>query len=106
MLIIISGSRLNSTRPHPEDPPLPERIEDRVKAMIVDRLMLSAQPSELGDDDDLVSKWDVDSVRLMELVIGLEEVFGIQLGEDEFSIKKFRTVKNISEVVRSKGIAD
>jgi len=82
-----------------------DRIEDRVKTMIVDRLMLSAQPSELGDDDDLVSKWDVDSVRLMELVIGLEEVFGIQLGEDEFSIKKFRTVKNISEVVRAKGVS-
>jgi acyl carrier protein len=37
-----------------------------------------------------------------EIVIGLEEVFGIQLGDDEFSIKKFRTVKNIGEVVREK----
>ena len=82
-----------------------ERIEDRIKTMIVERLMLSAQPSELGDEDDLITKWNVESVQLMEIVIGLEEVFGVQLGDDEFSIKKFRTVKNIAEVVRGKGVS-
>ena len=79
-----------------------ERIEDRIKVMIVDRLMLAAQPNEVGDEDDLIGKWNVESIQLMEIVIGLEEVFGIQLGDDEFSIKKFRTVKNIAEVVRAK----
>jgi acyl carrier protein len=79
-----------------------ERLEDRLKAMIVERLMLSAKPAEIGDEDDLIKKWGVESVQLMEIVIGLEEVFGIQLGDDEFSIKKFRTVKNIGEVVRAK----
>ena len=77
-------------------------VEDRLKAMIVERLMLNAKPEEIGDEDDLIKKWSVESVQLMEIVIGLEEVFGIALGDDEFSIKKFRTVKNIAEVVRSK----
>ncbi|HYG76788.1 MAG TPA: acyl carrier protein [Planctomycetota bacterium] len=79
-----------------------ERIEDRLKGMIVERLMLKARPEEIGDEDDLIKKWNVESVQLMEIVIGLEELFGIQLGDDEFSIKKFRTVKNIGEVVRAK----
>jgi len=79
-----------------------ERLEDRLKSMIVDRLMLKTRPEDLGDEDDLIKKWGVESVQLMEIVIGLEEVFGIQLGDDEFSIKKFRTVKNIGEVVREK----
>ena len=77
-------------------------VEDRLKAMIVERLMLNAPAAEIGDEDDLIKKWNVESVQLMEIVIGLEEVFGIQLGDDEFSIKKFRTVKNIAEVVRAK----
>ena len=81
-----------------------ERIEDRIKTMIVDRLMLNAKPAEVGDEDDLITKWNVESVQLMEIVIGLEEVFGLQLGDEEFSIKKFRTVKNIAEVVRGKGV--
>jgi acyl carrier protein len=38
----------------------------------------------------------------MEIVIGLEELFGIALGDDEFSVKKFRTVTNIAAVVREK----
>jgi acyl carrier protein len=79
-----------------------DSVEDRIKTMIVERLMLKATPAELGVEDDLIKKWNVESVQLMEIVIGLEEVFGIQLGDDEFSIKKFRTVKNISEVVRAK----
>ena len=78
------------------------RVEDRLKTMIVDRLMLKAKPEDIGDEDDLIKKWGVESVQLMEIVIGLEEVFGIQLCDDEFSIKKFRTVKNIGEVVREK----
>jgi len=79
-----------------------DRIEDKIKAMIVERLMLNAKPEEIGDEDDLIKQWNVESVQLMEIVIGLEEVFGIQLGDDEFSIKKFRTVKNIGDVVRGK----
>ena len=79
-----------------------ERLEDRLKAMLVERLMLKLKPAEIADQDDLIQKWGLESVQLMEIVIGLEEVFGIQLGDDEFSVKKFRTIRNISEVVRSK----
>ena len=79
-----------------------KRVEDQLKGMIVERLMLKASPEEIGDEDDLIAKWQVESVQLMEIVIGLEELFGIQLGDDEFSIKKFRTVKNIAGVVPEK----
>ena len=78
------------------------RLEDRLKAMLVERLMLKFTPDEIGDTDDLIEKWGLESVQLMEIVIGLEEVFGIQLGDDEFSVKKFRTVLNIAAVVREK----
>ena len=79
-----------------------DRLEDRLKAMIVERLMLKAEPLDIADEDDLIKKWNVESIQLMEIVIGLEEHFGIQLGDDEFSIRKFRTVKNIGDVVRGK----
>lgn len=79
-----------------------ERLEERLKMMIVERLMLKFKPEEIADEDDLIKKWGLESVQLMEIVIGLEEVFGIQLGDDEFSVKKFRTVMNIAEVVRGK----
>ena len=77
-------------------------VEARIKAMLVERLMMKAKPEELGDTDDLIEKWSLESVQLMEIVIGLEEVFGLALGDDEFSVKKFRTVANIAAVVREK----
>lgn len=79
-----------------------ERLEDQLKNMLVERLMLRMQPAEIGDADDLIEKWGLESVQLMEIVIGLEEVFGIQLGDDEFSVKKFQTIANITAVVREK----
>ncbi len=79
-----------------------ERLEEQLKNMLVDRLMLKLQPSEIEDTDDLIEKWGLESVQLMEIVIGLEEVFGIELGDDEFSVKKFRTITNIAAVVREK----
>lgn len=77
-------------------------VEEKVKGLIIDRLMLKAMPTEIGDDDDLIKAWDFDSIKLMQTVIGLEEVFGIQFGDEEFSVKKFATVARIAAVVREK----
>jgi len=40
---------------------------------LVERLMLDVAPEEIGDDQELTSAYDLDSVRLFELVIGTEE---------------------------------
>ena len=77
-------------------------IEDRLKEMIVERLFLSVTPDEIADDDRLMEKFEIDSVRLFEIVIGLEEVFDISLEDDEFSVERFETVKAIADLVREK----
>ncbi|MBM4040953.1 MAG: acyl carrier protein [Planctomycetes bacterium] len=82
----------------PDDAP----IEDQLKAMIVERLFLKVAPDEIADDDLLMEKFEIDSVRLFEIVIGLEEVFDISLEDDEFSIERFESVKAIAALVRDK----
>ena len=77
-------------------------IEDKLKEMIVERLFLSVTPDEIADDDPLMEKFEIDSVRLFEIVIGLEEVFDISLEDDEFSVERFETVKAIADLVREK----
>ncbi len=79
-----------------------ERIEEKLKVLIVDQLFLKIKPVEIEDNDDLEKKWKLSSIEIMQLVVGLEEVFGIELGDNEFSKEKFRTVKKIAEVVRAK----
>jgi len=78
------------------------RIEDRLKEMIVERLFLDVEPSAVADDDLLMEKFEIDSVRLFEIVIGLEEIFEISLEDDEFSIERFESVKAIADLVRDK----
>lgn len=77
-------------------------IEDQLKAMIVERLFLKVAPCEIADDDILMQKFEIDSVRLFEIVIGLEEIFGISLEDDEFSIERFESVRAIAALVREK----
>jgi len=78
------------------------RIEDRLKILLVTSLMLKTKPEAIGDNDDLMKTWNIDSVQIAEIVIGLEEHFGIALDDDEFKIKDFRTVKDIADLVRQK----
>jgi acyl carrier protein len=44
----------------------------------------------------------VDSVNIFEIVVGLEDEFGISLAEEDFSIEAFVTVDGIAELVTRK----
>jgi acyl carrier protein len=78
------------------------KLEDQLKQMIVELLFLKIQPDEIGTDDDLMETIDLDSVRIFDIVVGLETEMDIEIDEDEFDIENFRTVKQIAEFVTSK----
>lgn len=77
-----------------------ERIEDRLKRMIVERLFMSLSPDELDEEKSLLDEYDVDSVSLLELVVGIEEEFGIAVGDDDFDVDNFETVAKLANFVR------
>ncbi len=78
------------------------RLEDRLKAFIVERLFLKTKPEAIGDDDDLFAHWGISSPHVLEIVVGLEEMFGVTFDDNEFSMKKFQTIKLIADAVRAK----
>jgi len=79
-----------------------ERIEDRLKKMVVARLFMKTAPEAIEEDQSLVDGYGVDSVSLLELVVGLEEEFGIVIGDDEFDIKNFESITALAAFVRGK----
>ena len=79
-----------------------ERVEDKLKKMVVARLFMKIAPEAIEEDKSLVDTYGVDSVSLLELVVGLEEEFGIVIGDDEFDIKNFESIKALAVFVRSK----
>ena len=79
-----------------------ERMELAIKEMIVERLFLDVSPEDIGDEDPLMEKYDIDSVRLFEIVIGIEEVFGVVIEEADFDVEVFKSVKSIAGYVNAK----
>lgn len=79
-----------------------ETIEDRIKKMMVDRLFLKVQPEDIEDDKSLIAHYDVDSLNLLELVVGVEEEFGIAVDDSEFKVSNFETVNALADFVRAK----
>ena len=77
-------------------------IEERLKKMIVERLFMKIKPEEIEENKSLINDYGVDSVSLLELVVGIEEEFGIAVGDEDFSVKHFETVAALAEFVRGK----
>ena len=74
----------------------------QIKKMIVERLFLSVEPHEIADDAPLMETFGIDSVALFELVVGLEDEFGVVMDDVDFQIDTFRTVNSITGFVQEK----
>ena len=79
-----------------------DRVEDRLKQMLVDRLILKMEPKDIKEDLSLTDDYSVDSVCLLEMVVGIEEGFGSEVADEDFSLTTFRSVSSIADYVRAK----
>ena len=81
---------------------MPEDLKQQLKDMIVERLFLKVEAAAIPDDANLMEAYGIDSVNLFEIVVGLEDEFGISLEEEDFSVEAFSTVNGIAELVARK----
>jgi len=82
--------------------PTVEELIPQLKEMIVEKLFLNVEPGDMQEEASLMDDYNIDSVSLFEIVVGLEEEFDIVLEDDEFDIETFRTVKSIAEFASGK----
>ena len=73
-----------------------------IKDLLVERLFLRVKPEEIPDDAPLLETLGIDSVALFELVVGLEDVYGITFEEEEFRLSLFKDVNSIANFVEMK----
>jgi acyl carrier protein len=79
-----------------------KRIEDTVKEMMVERLFLKVRPDQISDEGLLSEELGLDSVSVFEIVVGLEEAYGITVEDKDFDMKTFADVRSIADFVRRK----
>jgi acyl carrier protein len=75
----------------------------RLKTLIVQTLRLKdVRPEDILDDEPLfgTSRFDLDSIDALELVLRLEKEFGIKIGSSEESRKALTNVATLAEYIR------
>jgi acyl carrier protein len=77
-----------------------EELSQQIKEMIVERCFLDLSPEEIEDDAPLMEEVGLDSVQILEVVVGLEELFGVTFEEADFDLENFSSVAAITQWVR------
>ena len=81
-------------------------LAPRVKELIVRRLKLEIDPSTIQDDAPLFGEGlGLDSIDALELVLGLEQEFGIKVEDEEVGVKAFSSVNALVDFIEQKKIA-
>lgn len=72
----------------------------RVKQMLVRQLNLKRRPDELGDDASLFGgELDLDSIDVLEVVVGIEKDFGIRISDRAVGERVIKTPRTIADFV-------
>lgn len=78
-------------------------IEARIKRMIVRTLELKIDPEEIEEDEMLFGGGlGLDSVATLEIVVGLEEEFGIEVQDEDLRVELFDSVKALADYAEGK----
>ena len=80
-------------------------IEQRIKAMMIERLRLDTSVETFASDAALFgpdSPFDLDSIDALEITLGMEETFRFHIDEREIGKNQFRSVATLAEFVQKK----
>jgi acyl carrier protein len=76
-------------------------MEQALKGLIVERLFLDIDPATIEDDVELV-EYGVDSFLLLEVVLAIEEMFGVKFEQADITSETLKSVSTLVVLIRSK----
>jgi acyl carrier protein len=79
----------------------PSEIKPRIKQILVDRLKLDRAPESIGDSEPLFGPegLGLDSIDALELVLGVEQEFGVKIENEEVGGEALSSVDRLAEFV-------
>jgi acyl carrier protein len=73
-----------------------------IRRFIADNLLFSSNGFQLDDDVSFLEEGVVDSLGVMELVVFVEEQFGVPVADEEVTPEYFDSVNRLAAYVESK----
>jgi len=76
-------------------------LKGRIKALMVENLMLQFPAAEIGEDTPLFRPegLGLDSVDALQLVVALDKNFGLKIQDTEVARQVMQTVRTMAEAV-------
>lgn len=79
------------------------RLKERIKHTLVERLKLDMEPSAIEDSQPLFGEGlGLDSIDALELVLGIEQEFGVKIEDEEVGAQALSSVDSLAEFVLAK----
>jgi acyl carrier protein len=73
-----------------------------LKRMVIAVSQANLAPEQISDHANLFNDCGLDSTSIVELVISMEEEFGIRFSEDEIDLKLFQDLARLGSYIESK----
>jgi acyl carrier protein len=78
-------------------------LKSQIKQLIVDRLKLDVDPATIGDAQPLFGEGlGLDSIDALELVLGIEQEFGVKVEDEEMGQAALSSVNALADFVTAK----
>jgi acyl carrier protein len=74
-------------------------VTEKVRGYIVDNFLYTRPDFALGEDDALLGNGIIDSMGVMEVIMFLEEVFGVTVNDADITEENLGTVRAIASYV-------
>jgi acyl carrier protein len=80
-----------------------EQIKSQLKQILVERLSIDIESVNAADDAGLFDEagWGIDSVDVLDLVLGIEKVFGIRIGQDDDIKRHFESIQTLAAYIET-----
>nr|VFK63149.1 MAG: acyl carrier protein [Candidatus Kentron sp. UNK]VFK71373.1 MAG: acyl carrier protein [Candidatus Kentron sp. UNK] len=78
-----------------------QEITNRLKEVLIERLMLPLEPNEIAEDSPLFgSGLGLDSVDALEIVVVVESNFGVSIADDD--MQAFRSINTVVDFIEAR----
>jgi acyl carrier protein len=92
-MLVVSLAAATGTLP-PQDP-----VEEELMQQVRDLVQLVLNAGVPGDDADIVETGLLDSLALVELLVGIEREFDVQVDLETLDLDNLRSVRTIAQTV-------
>jgi acyl carrier protein len=80
-------------------------VKDQIKQYILETYLFTSDTSALGDDESFLDRGIIDSTGVLELIMFLEDQFGVTIADEELLPENLDSVGRLTAFVERKRAA-